>query len=137
MNLDLVSLNWIAIGVCLILGQAFLSVWFIVLFGTPWAKEYGVQDKKQHSQEIPGYTYAIQALCTFSLIIGLALMHQLIGIDTLKAGLQFGLFVAVFYSIATALPGYIFLKRMNAFLMAMGSQAVLILVVSAILAIWK
>ena len=96
-----------------------------------------MQDKKQHTKEIPGYTYGVQALCTFLLVLGLALMQSLIGVATLKSGVLFGLFVAVFYAIATALPGYIFLKRMNAFLMAMGSQAILILVSSTILAVWK
>lgn len=137
MNLDLLNLNWLAIIVCLIFGQAFLSVWFIVLFGTPWAREYGVQNKQQHTKEIPGYTYAVQALCTLLLIIGIAMMQNLVGIDTFQAGILFGLFVAVFFAIATSLPGYIFLKRMNAFLLAMGSQAILVIVFSAILAIWK
>ena len=137
MNLDVSSLNWLAIGACLVFGQVFLSVWFIVLFGTPWAKEYGAQDRKEHTKDIPGYTYGVQAFCTLLLIIGMAIMQSMIGIDTLKAGVQFGLFVAIFYAFATALPGYIFLKRMNAFLMATGSQAILILVVSIILAVWK
>ena len=137
MNLELSSLNWLAIGTCLLFGQAFLSIWFIVLFGTPWAKEYGVQDKKQHTKEIPGYTYGIQAFCTLLLTIGIAIMQAMVGIETFESGIIFGLYVVIFYSLATALPGYIFLKRMNAFLMAMGSQAILILVVSTILAIWK
>ena len=137
MNLELSSLNWLAIGTCLLFAQAFLSIWFIVLFGTPWAKEYGVQDRKQHTKEIPGYTYGIQALCTLLLIIGMAIMQTVIGIETFKGGILFGLYVAIFYSLATALPGYAFLRRMNAFLMAMGSQTILILVVSTILAIWK
>lgn len=137
MSLPLASLNWAAVGVCLVFAQVFLSVWFIVIFGTPWAREYGATDQKQHTKEIPGYTYAVQAFCTFLLIIGLAAMQSQIGIDTFGEGLLFGLFVAVFFAIATALPGYIFLKRMNAFLIAMGSQTVLILVVSTILAIWK
>ena len=137
MNFDLSSLNWLAIGTCLVFGQVFLSVWFIVIFGTPWAKEYGVQDKKQHSKEIPGYTYGIQALCTLLLIIGLAIMQSISGIDSWMGGLLFGLFVAVFFAIATALPGYVFLKRTNAFLMAMGSQAILIVIVSIILAVWN
>lgn len=137
MNLELSSLNWLAIGTCLLFGQAFLSVWFIVLFGTPWAKAYGVEDKKQHTKEVPGYTYAIQALCTFLLILGMAFMQSMIGIDTLQSGFLLGLYVSVFYVIATALPGYLFLKRLNAFLMAMGSQVVLILIVSTVLAIWK
>ena len=137
MNLDFSSLNWLAIGTCLIFGQVFLSVWFIVLFGTPWAKEYGVQDKKQHAKEIPGYTYGVQVLCTFLLIVGLALMQSLLGIQTLGSGFLFGLYVAVFYALATALPGYIFLKRINAFAMALGSQTILILVASTILALWN
>lgn len=137
MNLDLTSLNWIAIGVCLVVGQVFLSIWFIVIFGTPWAKEYGVQDKKQHTKEIPGYAYGIQAVCTLMLILGLAIMQSMIGVNSLLNGFLLGLFVAFFYVIATALPGYIFLKRTNAFLMAIGSQTILILIVSVILAVWK
>ncbi len=137
MNLDLSSLNWITIGTCLVFGQVFLSVWFIVIFGTPWAKEYGVQDKKQHAKEIPGYTYAIQAFCTFLLIVGLAAIQSVIGIDSLMGGLLFGGFVAVFFAIASSLPGYIFLKRTNAFLLAIGSQAILIVIVSIILAVWN
>ena len=137
MDLHLSSLNWFAIGTCLVFGQVFLSVWFIVLFGNPWAKEYGVADKKQHTKEIPGYTYGIQALCTFMLILGLAMLQSTLGVNTFTDGITLGLFVALFYSIATALPGYIFLKRMNAFWMAMGSQTILILVVSIILAVWQ
>ena len=137
MNLDFSSLNWFAIVTCLVFGQAFLSLWFIVLFGTPWAKEYGVNDKKQHTKEIPGYTYGVQAFCTLLLVVGIAIMQSILGIQSLQSGVVFGLFVAVFYSIATALPGYIFLKRMNAFYMAQGSQAILILVASVILSVWK
>ncbi|MEL6976090.1 MAG: DUF1761 domain-containing protein [Bacteroidota bacterium] len=137
MSLDLSSLNWLAIGVCLVFAQIFLSIWFIVLFGTPWAKEYGAKDRKQHTKEIPGYTYGIQAFCTLLLIVGLASLQSILNVKTLAGGVLFGLFVALFYSIATALPGYLFQKRMKAFLMAMGSQAVLIVVVSIMLALWK
>ena len=137
MNLDLSSLNWLAIGTCLVFGQAFLSIWFIVLFGTPWAKEYGVQDKKQHTSEIPRYTYGIQVFCTLLLIVGLAILQSILEVDTLAGGILLGLFIALFYSIATALPGYIFQKRMKTFLMAIGSQTILILVASIILALWK
>ena len=137
MNVDLSSLNWLAMGICLVVGQVFLSLWFIVIFGTSWAKEYGVQDKKQHTKEIPGYTYGIQAFCTLMLIIGLAIMQSIMGVESLLEGLLLGLFVAFFYTIATAFPGYIFLKRTKAFLMAIGSQTILILIVSIILAVWK
>jgi hypothetical protein len=50
--------------------------------------------------------------------------------------LQFGLAVALHFSIATALPGYAFLKRYRAFLLAIGAQTLLIVVLSTILAAW-
>ncbi len=137
MEFNLSSINWYAVIACVVFGQAFLSLWFIALFGTPWAKEYGVADKKQHTKEIPGYTYAIQALSTFLLIIGIAVIQGALSIDTFQEGLIFGLWVVLCFSWATALPGYIFLKRWNAFFIAMGSQAVLTIIVSIILALWQ
>ena len=137
MELNFTSINWWAVLVCLVFAQAFLSVWFIVIFGTPWAKEYGAADQKSHTKEIPGYTYAIQAFCALLLIIGIADLQLSLSVDTLGGGVIFGLLIAVFFSLATAIPGYIFLKRWNALWLAMGSQTVLIVVVSAILAVWK
>lgn len=137
MDLNFSSINWIAVVVCLVIAQGFLSLWFIVLFGNPWAKEYGATDQKAHTKEIPGYTYAIQALCALLMIIGTALIQDAMGIDTLAEGLLFGIFVSVVFSLGTAIPGYVFLKRWKALYMAMGSQTILVIVVSTILAVWK
>ena len=137
MELQFDNINWWAVLVCVAIGQAFLTIWFVVLFGKPWAEAYGVADKKQHASEIPGYTYAIQAGSTALMIIGMALLQNALGISTLGAGISFGIMIALFFSIATALPGYAFLKRWNAFFLAMGSQAVLMVIVSAVLAVWK
>lgn len=137
MELNLSTINWFAVLTCLVFAQVFLSVWFIVIFGTPWAKEYGAVDQKQHTKEIPGYTYAIQAFCALLLIIGMANLQNSLSVQTLGDGISLGFWIAIFFSISTALPGYIFLKRWNAFFLAMGSQTILIIVVSAILAVWK
>lgn len=137
MVLNLSSINWYAVVACIVFGQAFLSLWFIVLFGAPWAKEYGVEDKKQHAKEIPGYTYGIQAACTLLLTLGLAFGQAMLNITTFSQGLTLGLFIVLFYSISTALPGYIFLKRMKAFWIAVGSQGVLTVVISIVLAVWQ
>jgi len=107
------------------------------LVGAPWAKAYGVSDKKQHVKEVPGYTYAIGFVCTTMLTIGIALLQSKLAIDTLGEGVSFGIFITLFFCIATALPGYAFLKRWNAFILAIGSQSALILIISVILAIWK
>ena len=137
MGIDLGTLNWLAIAACVVAGQAFLTVWFLVLFGDPWAKAYGVADKTQHAKEIPGYTYAIGAGCTFALTLGLAILQQALQVDSIGEGLLTGIVVALCFSVATALPGYAFLKRWDAFILAMGSQVALVLILSAILAAWR
>ena len=137
MELDFANMNWLAILVCLVIGQVFLTLWFVVLFGAPWAREYGAKSQKEHTQAVPGYTYGVQAVSTAILIIGLALLQNALNITTMGEGLLLGIEVAIFYALATSLPGYAFLKRYRAFFLAMGSQTVLILIVSSILALWK
>lgn len=135
MNFD--GLNWLAIIVCVIVGQAFLTLWFLVLFGEPWAKAYGATDKKAHAKEVPGYTYAIGLICMIVLTIGLGVLQRGLDVTSLGDGLELGLFVAISFCIATALPGYAFLRRWSAFFLAIGAQAVLILILSAILSVWR
>ncbi|MEM7446425.1 MAG: DUF1761 domain-containing protein [Pseudomonadota bacterium] len=137
MELNFADLNWIAIIVCVVVGQVFLTVWFLVLFGEPWAKAYGAADKKAHAKEIPGYTYAIGLACMVLLTLGLAVLQRSLAVASIGDGLALGLFVAVCFSIATALPGYAFLRRWSAFFLAIGAQLVLILILSAILAAWQ
>lgn len=137
MNLNFESINWLAVGVCVVVGQIFLTLWFTALFGNPWAKTYGVEDKKQHTAEVPGYTYAIGLICTALLTIAIATIQATAGINTFGHGIQFGLFIAFFICIPTALPGYAFLKRWNAFILAAGSQASVTVIISSVLSVWK
>jgi hypothetical protein len=137
MHLDLASLDWIAIAVCVVTGQIFLTVWFAVIFARPWAREYGVDDPKAHTQAVPGYTYAIGLACVLALTLGLAVLQRGLSITGIGGGLGLGVFVALHLCIATALPGYAFLRRYRAFVLAIGSQAVLVLILSTILAAWS
>ena len=137
MQASLEHLNWAAIGVSVVVGQIVLTVWFTALFGAPWARAYGAADQKQHTKEVPGYTYAIGVGCTLLLTLGLAVLEAALGVSTAAEGLGTGLFVAVCFTTATALPGYAFLRRWSAFFLAIGSQTVLILLVSLILASWQ
>ena len=137
MGINYDGLNWLAIVTCVVVGQIFLTVWFVALFGEPWAKAYGAADKAQHTKEIPGYTYAIGVVCTFLVTFGLAVIQRTLGVEGAGAGFLLGLWIALHFCIATALPGYAFLKRWSAFFLAIGSQTALILIVSVILAVWR
>ena len=109
----------------------------MVLFGEPWAKEYGAKDKKQHTKEVPGYTYAVQVLCTVVLVLSLALLQQLLSVDSSMEALQLGALVAVGFCVATGVPGQAFLKRWRVAAIALGCQATMIVGISLILGLWR
>jgi cation transport ATPase len=132
MELSFNSLNWLAIIACVVLPVGFAS-----RVGAPWAKAYGAADKKSHAREVPGYTYAVGLLCMILLTVGLAVLQRGLAVASLGDGLTLGLFVAVAFCIATALPGYAFLRRWSAFFLAIGAQIILIMILSAILSVWQ
>ncbi|MEM9580194.1 MAG: DUF1761 domain-containing protein [Pseudomonadota bacterium] len=136
MTLSLADLNWFAIIACVIAGQVILTLWFAVIFADPWAKAYGAADKAQHTAEVPAYTYGIGLVCMIALSLGLAMLQKAVGVSTLGGGLTSGIFAALFFCVATALPGYAFLRRWSAFTLAISAQVVVIMVLSAILALW-
>lgn len=136
MIFDFSSINWFSILACIVAGQVLLTIWFVVLFADPWAKAYGAKDKAQHMAEIPPYTYGIGAACVLLVSLGLAMLQSALGVTSLGDGLALGLFVAIFFALGTMVPGYAFLKRWPAFIITFGSQAVLILLLSAILVLW-
>ncbi len=134
--LEFAGLNWLAILACVIVGQIVLTVWFAVIFADPWAKAYGAADKAQHTAEVPMYTYGIGLVCMILLSLGQAVLHASVGVSSLGAGLMVGLFVAVMFCVATALPGYAFLLRYGAFKLAIGAQVLVILLHAIILSVW-
>ena len=137
MELSFSEINWLAVLVSVIAGQVISTVWFTVLFGDPWAREYGAADRKQHTKEVPGYTYGVQALCTVALVISLALLQRWLGVDSIGDALMLGGFVSVGLCIATGLPGQAFLKRWRVAGLALGSQVAMILAISLILGAWQ
>lgn len=137
MDLHLSEINWMAVVASVIAGQVISTVWFVVLFGDPWAKEYGVQTKQEHTKAVPGYTYGVQLLCTVVLVLCLAVFQRMIGVDSLVGALGSGVFVALGFCVATGLPGQAFLARWRVAGIALGSQVAMILGISLILGVWR
>lgn len=136
--MDYISdVNVLAVIVSIVAGQILSTLWFTVLFGDPWAAEYGAESRQQHTAEIPGYTYGVQLLCTVVLTLSLAVLQRMVGVDSVMGGMGLGAFVAVGFMAATLLPGQAFLKRWNTAWIAGGSQAAMIMVISMILAAWR
>ncbi len=137
MELGFSEVNWWAVLASIVAGQVISTVWFVVLFGDPWAKEYGASDKKQHTAEIPGYTYGVQALCTAAMVVSIALLQRAVGVESAGDAILLGVILAVGFCVATGLPGQAFLKRWRVFGIAFGCQVVMILAASLILGLWR
>jgi len=139
MDIDLGTVNWLAILACVVVGQGLLTAWFVPLFGEAWAEEYGGAGttRQQHTSELPGYTYAIGAGCVFALSLGVSVLQSALGIEGVAGALQLALFLAATVFVAMAMPAYAFLRRWRAFAIGAGSQLVVITVVSVILALWR
>ena len=139
MKLGLDQINWLAVVACVVAGQVVLTIWFVALFGEAWAKAYGGEEmtKAQHTKEVPGYTYAIGALCVFLLSVGVSLLQTAFQVQGVAGALQLALFLSIAVFVPMAMPAYAFLKRWRAFLIGAGSQVVLVSIVSVILALWK
>jgi len=135
-ELPLSELNWLAVLVSVIAGQVISTVWFVVLFGDPWAAEYGAADKKQHTKEVPGYTYGVQALCTIVMVITLAILFRWLAVDSAGEALTVGGLVGVGFCVATGVPGQAFLKRWRVAALAFGCQFVMVLAAALILGLW-
>jgi hypothetical protein len=137
MNIELGQINWLSVVVCFIIGQIYLTLWFSVFFGTPWARAYDpTKSKAEHTKEIPGYTYGIGALCMFILVLGIAMLQSALEIKTVGDALGVAAFISASFVLTTTIPGYAFLKRWNALILAVGSQVTLIFILSVILALW-
>lgn len=132
MELDFGALNWMSVVTSVVAGQLVLTLWFYV-FRKQWAQASGAEDPETYSNEIPGYSYVLGLICTAVLVIGLALLQRALEVQTLRESLEVGLFVAVCFSLATAMTGYAFLKRLSAFALALGGQVLLIVVASSVL----
>ncbi len=137
MNFDFGQINWIAVFVCFVVGQVYLTLWFTVFFGDAWAQAYQPgKTKAEHTKEVPGFTYAIGAACTLLMVIGLALLQTLAGVQGVIGGISVGLFVGICFVGATMIPGYAFLRRWPALILAAGSQISIVIIISLILSLW-
>jgi len=137
MELSIADINWLAVAASVIAGQIISTIWFVVLFGEPWAREYGAASKQEHTKEVPGYTYPVQILCTVVLTISIAVLHRSLGVDSVSDALQVAALVTVGFGVAIGLPGQAFLKRWRAAAIAYGNQATMILAISLILGLWR
>ena len=137
MEINFSELNIGAIITSILAGQVISTIWFVAIIGELWAKEYGAKDRHEHTKDIPMYTYFVGLVCTTLLVFSIAILQQLLKVNTIVDAVYLACYIVIGFAGATSLPGHAFLKRWSAFLMIIGSQFFMILGISMILVLWK
>ncbi len=137
MGSSLQEVNLVAVLVSFIAAQVLSTVWFTVLFGDAWAREFGADTRQEHTKAIPGWTYAVQAACTLALVGSIAWLQQGLGIESVGAALGLGLVLALGLCAANLVPGQAFLQRWRVAAITVGCQSAMILAISLILGVWR
>ena len=117
--------------------QVLSTLWFTVLFGEPWAREFGVASRQEHTSAIPGWTYAVQAACTLAIVLTIAGLQAALGVTSLGGAVGWGLVFAIGLCAANLIPGQAFLGRWRVAAITVGCQASIVVLISAILGAWR
>lgn len=137
MDLNLTSISWASVAASFVAGQIFLTLYFTVVFGKPWAEAYEPgKTPAEHTEDVPKYTYGVAAACTLLLAVTVAVLQAALKTSSLGEALLLGLVISVGIVAASMLPGYAFLKKWDACALAAGSQVALTLLVSTIVGAW-
>ena len=131
------AVSWPAVAASFVAGQIFLTLYFTVIFGKPWAEAYEPgKTPAEHTQDVPKYTYGIAAACTLALTVCVAVLQASLGAQGVADAALLGLVLSVGLVLGAMAPGYAFLKKLDAGRLAVGSQVTLTMLVSVILGAW-
>ena len=139
-NIDLGSLNYLAILVGVILNQVAGAAWYGLL-GKPWMTEVGFTQEdlvamKGTSRQFYPYVVAIVSALVFT--FGLALLVQGMAAADAVAGLFLGLLAAVGFIATSYATTYSFENRsLRLFLINSGYPLISYAVIGIILAVWQ
>ena len=139
-NIDLGSLNYLAILVGVIINQVAGAAWYGLL-GRPWMTEVGItQDDLAAVKGTPRqwYPYVVAIASAFVLIFGLALLVQGMGAEDAVSGLFLGLLAAGGFIVTSYATTYSFENRsFRLFLISSGYPLISYAVIGIILAVWQ
>ncbi len=139
-NLDLGSLNYLAIIVSVIFNQVLGAAWYTLL-ANPWKREVGLSDADMEAMRgtpRQWYPYVIAIVSAIVFTICLALVLQGLEADSAGAGLGVGLLAAVGFIATSHAINYAFEGRsFKLFLMNCGYPLVSYSVIGILLAVWN
>lgn len=133
-------MNYLAILVAAITTMIIGFLWYGPLFGKPWMKLAGLTAEKLGEMKKKGMTktYMVSMLASLIMAYVLSFFVSRVGADTAIAGAVIGLWVWVGFVATTMINDVLFLNRsVNLYSINTGYQLVSLLIMGAILGVWK
>jgi hypothetical protein len=134
--LNFVSINYLAVLVAALAAYFFGALWYSpVLFGNTWIRALG---KSKEELPAPRLTMFINFILTLVTALGLALLIKGLGVIKLFDGILIGLVIAIAFIVTNTLSEYLYSgASMKLFWIHAGYRVVYILIMGAILGVWR
>ena len=139
-NIDLGSLNYLAILVGIIINQVLGMAWYST-WAKPWMAEVGLT--KEDMEAMKGtsqqwYPYVVAVVGALVFTFGLAVLIQGMGADTVVDGLTLGLLASVAFIVTSYATTYSFESRsLKLFLINTGYPLISYSLIGILLAAWQ
>ena len=139
-NIDLRSLNYLAIIVGIIINQAIGAAWYGA-WGKPWMAEVGLTQEDMEAMKGTArqwYPYVIAIVSALVFTLALALLIQGMGTENVVDGLILGLLASVGFILTSYATTYSFEGRsLKLFLINSGYPVTSYAIIGVLLAVWQ
>ncbi len=139
-NIDIGSLNYLAIIVGIIINQALGAAWYSVL-GKPWMAGVGLTMEDVEAMKGTArqwYPFVVAAVSALVFILGLAVVIQGMGAEGVVDGLILGLLAAIGFIATSYATTYSFEGRsLKIFLINTGYPVISYAIIGVLLAVWQ
>ena len=139
-NIDLGSLNYLAIIFGVIINQALGAAWYGAL-GKPWMAEVGFTQEELEAMRGTSrqwYPYVVAVVSALIFVTGLAVLVQGTASDNLLCGLILGLIASVGFIATSYATTYSFEGRsLKLFLINSGYPVISYAIIGVLLSVWQ
>ena len=139
-NIDIGSLNYLAIIAGIIINQALGAAWYGAL-GKPWMAEVGLTQEDMEAMKGTArmwYPYVVAIVGALIFTLGLAVVMQGMGAEDFVDGLILGVLAAVGFIATSYATTYSFESRsLKLFLINSGYPLISYAIIGVLLAVWQ
>ena len=139
MDLDLGSINYLAVVVAIVINMAGGALWYSpLLFAKPWMAANGLTEESIREGGSPTRGYVVAVIASIVISLAIALFAQVSGVDTAVEGLMLGLAAGLGFVATTFASNYIFESRpLKLYLINAGYPVVTFTLIGLLIGAWQ